>query len=88
MITETNVEVLKARFEKGLNYCNDLLKQIKAGTDSEVEPLFKKLDKGAMTLRELIDMEHIQNYSECPFSQCKYDPEGFVCFACPKDGGK
>ena len=78
MITETNIEILKARVSKGIVYCNDIVQQAKANAETPV-----RLDKHIPMLNELADMLALQGYKECVFGTCK-NSESFCCLVCTK----
>lgn len=76
MITETNIDILKARVSKGIIYCNDIVQQAKANAETPV-----KLDKHIPTLNELADMLQYRGFKECVFGSCR-NSESFCCLVC------
>lgn len=85
MITETNVEILKARFLKGLEYCNGIWQNMRAPstTADQYSILSAQLTKHTKTLNEIADMLRLQGYGDCVFKDCKLS-DNFHCFDCVK----
>ena len=84
-VTETNIEVLKSRVTKGIEYCAALWQKAKTTEDeAEFNKLSSQLDGHIKRLQELNSMLNLQGYSECVFGEpCKLT-DNFHCFVCSK----
>jgi hypothetical protein len=73
-IPDTNPDVLKARFRKGLEIANNLWQ--KQGYDTELDNVVRRL--------ELLNYAAgLYGVKDCPFGECKFGDD-FICFVCTR----
>jgi hypothetical protein len=85
IVTETDIEVLKARIVKGITLVNELHQKscLPETTGEEFKKLVKQIDDYTAKLRLLVSMLNVQGFTGCVFGECKWSDK-FICLVCTK----